>query len=238
MAALRRRSDRPLVGLAVDWNLQWHHYRARALPRCDLILTDTHGVDVLHRAGLTHARAANLFGLGRSFLKTPAEPAERDIDVLFVGNLSPTVQRERLPWLGRLAALADRWRVHITQGVFGDEYHTLLRRARIVFNRSIRGECNQRAFEAAARGALLFQERGNVEVAAFFRDGQECVYYGDDDLEPLLEHYLIHEDERTALAQAGQTVALAKGTFAVLWAEAVRTFAAEWDQLTERARRR
>jgi len=30
----------PLVGLAADWNLQWHHYR-RQLRRCDLVLTDT-----------------------------------------------------------------------------------------------------------------------------------------------------------------------------------------------------
>src|SRR5205807_214149 len=44
--------------------------------------------------------------------------------------------------------------------VFGDEYRKLLSRARIVFNRSIRGECNKRVFEAAATGALLFQCRG------------------------------------------------------------------------------
>src|SRR5260221_3686458 len=34
----------PIIGLAVDWNLQWHCYR-RQLPQCDLILTDTLGVE-------------------------------------------------------------------------------------------------------------------------------------------------------------------------------------------------
>jgi hypothetical protein len=40
---------------------------------------------------------------------------DRDIDVLFIGNLHPAVQRERLPWLVRLARLARRWNVQIHQ---------------------------------------------------------------------------------------------------------------------------
>src|SRR5437764_762241 len=59
----------------------------------------------------------------------------RDIDILFVGNLHPAVQRERLPWLARLARLGERWNVQIHQGSFGDEYKQLLQRARVVFNR-------------------------------------------------------------------------------------------------------
>jgi hypothetical protein len=39
-----------------------------------------------------------------------------------VGNLHPTVQRLRQRWLGRLARLAGKWRVHIAQGVYGEEY--------------------------------------------------------------------------------------------------------------------
>src|SRR5205807_2375680 len=105
---------------------------------------------------------------GRDFLDGPAPDGPRDIDVLFVGNLHPAVQRQRLPWLARLTALADRWQVVIRTNVYGDDYRRLLRRARIVFNRGIRGECNQRAFEAAACGAILFQEAGNAEVPAYF----------------------------------------------------------------------
>src|SRR5207249_9550705 len=101
----------------------------------------------------------------------------RDIDILFVGNLHPAVQRERLRWLGRLASLSDRYSVQIHTGVFGKEYRQLLWRARIAFNRSIRGEANRRVFEAAAAGALLFQEHGNLETPQFFQDRQGCVYY-------------------------------------------------------------
>jgi GT2 family glycosyltransferase/Flp pilus assembly protein TadD len=212
----------PLVGLAADWNLLWHGYR-QLLKACDLVLTDVAGVNALAREGIAHARAVNLFGCERVYLETAWAEKPRDIDILFVGNLHPAVQRERLRWLGRIARLGDHRRVAIHTGVFGEAYRQLLGRARIVFNRSIRGECNRRAFEAAAAGALLFQEAGNLETPDFFGtegdrerrrqgdketgrqgDHQACVYYTEDNLEELLEHYLDHEDERAAIAEAAR----------------------------------
>ena len=226
----------PLVGLAGDWNLLWHSYR-RLLPRLELALTDAAGVEALTRAGFAHVRHANLFGCARAFLEEAAGDAPRDIDVLFVGNLNPAVQRERQPWLGRLARLGDRWRVALRTGVFGADYQALLRRARVVFNRSVRGECNLRAFEAAAGGALLFQERDNRETPAYFRDRRECVYYGDGDLEQLLDHYLSHEDERRALAEAARA-RVGDFRFEALWGRAQALVEAEGEALRERARRR
>jgi hypothetical protein len=157
----------PLVALAAYWNLLWHHYR-HCLGRSDLVLTDEAGVEVMAREGIGHARAANLFGCERAVSDQPSAVSqtgsERDIDVLFVGNLDVAVQRERLAWVARLAGLGGRRRVAIHSHVYGEEYRRLLGRARIVFNRSIRGECNRRTFEAAAAGALLFQEAGNRKV--------------------------------------------------------------------------
>ena len=143
---------------------------------------------------------------GPPFLALAAEQdhEERDIDVLFVANLHPAVQRERLPWIARLAGLSGKRSVVIRTGVFGDDYRALLRRAKIVFNRGIRGECNQRVFEAAAAGALLFQESGNREVPDFFEPGTEYVAYSDTNLEYLLEHYLGAEDERRSIATAAR----------------------------------
>jgi len=161
----------PLIGLAGDWNLQWHGYR-RLLPRCELVLTDAAGAEAGRREGVGHLEVANLFGCEKSFLE-PAPEVERDIDILFVGNVHPAVQRERLRWLGRIARLGERWRVQIHSGVFGPAYRSLMRRARIVFNRSIRGECNLRAIESAAAGALLFQEAGNRERNKFFQSYAE-----------------------------------------------------------------
>jgi GT2 family glycosyltransferase/tetratricopeptide (TPR) repeat protein len=227
----------PLVGLAADWNLLWHQYRRR-LPDCDLILTDTIGVEVLAREGITHARAANLFGCERVLLETAWPDGPRDIDILFLGNLHPAVQRARLPWLGRIGRLSDRRRVVIGMGMFGEEYRKFLVRARIVFNRAIRGECNLRAFEAAAAGALLFQEAGNREVPAYFRDRQECVFYTDEDLEELLDYYLENEDERCRIAKAAQERVREYG-FGQLWQQIVRdVIDPEWGGMVERARQR
>jgi tetratricopeptide (TPR) repeat protein len=226
----------PIVGLAKDWNLLWHHYR-HVVPRCDLVFTDAPGVERLHQAGWDQVRAGQLFGLGHDFLGAALPETERDIDVLFVGNLHPAVQRERLAWLGRLASLSRRWQVVITSGVQGDAYRALLRRARIVFNRSNRGECNMRAFEAAWAGALLFQERGNAEAEALFTDRRDCVFYGDADLESLLEHYLTHEDERRAIAESAQRRA-EDFSCEHFWADMLKSLQAEWELLTERARQR
>jgi glycosyltransferase involved in cell wall biosynthesis/tetratricopeptide (TPR) repeat protein len=226
----------PLVGLAPDWNLLWHHYR-RALPRCDLVLVDGPGVAALARQGLRHARPANLFGCDADLLDGLRPDGPRDIDILFVGNLHAAVQRERLSWLGRLARLGERWKVVIATGVFGAEYRALLARARVVFNRSLRGECNLRAMEAAAAGALLFQEADNQEVASYFRHLRECVCYREDDLEARLEHFLTHEDERAALAAAGRE-RVPEYRCDALWGRALRVIAAEWSELTGRATRR
>ena len=172
------RGPLPRVGLAADWNFLWHYYRRR-LGRCDLVLTDALGAEVMGREGIV-ARAANLCGCDRLFVEgddASSPPGLRDIDVLFVGNLNPAVQRERAPWLMRLAHLGRRWRVQIRTGVFGEEYRRLLKRVRIVFQFSARGKLGRRAFEAANCGALIFQEFGNRELPAYFRDRKECVYY-------------------------------------------------------------
>jgi glycosyltransferase involved in cell wall biosynthesis/predicted Zn-dependent protease len=226
----------PLVGLAPDWQLLFHSYRHQ-LPRLDLVLTDTAGVEVLAKAGITHTLAANLFGCADSWLNLPEPENPRDIDILFVGRLNPAVQRDRLPRLARLARLGDRYRVLIHTEVFGAAYQALLRRARIVFNRSVRGECNLRALEAAAAGALLFQEAGNREVPAFFSDRQECVFYGEDTLEPLLVHYLEHEAERAALAEAARQKVQGY-SFTALWEGHLARIDERWSEVTARAEQR
>jgi GT2 family glycosyltransferase/Tfp pilus assembly protein PilF len=193
----------PRLGLASDWNLLWHYYRRR-LPACDRVVTDTLGAELLNQSGLFHVRPGNLCGCDRIFLENPWPQQPRDIDVLMVGNFNPAVQRERMPWLGRLARLSRRWRVVMRAGVFGDGYRRLLARSRIVFHASARHKVGPRAFEAAAAGALIFQERGNRELPDYFRDRQECVLYEDEVVEELLEHYLQNEDERRVLAEAAR----------------------------------
>ncbi len=115
-----------------------------------------------------------------------ADEANRDIDILFIGNTNPAVQRERLQWLMRLARLAKRYRVVIRSGVFGETYRKVLRRAKIVFSFVEYARGSRRHAEAAASGALLFEHVRNEPKLAFLRDREECVFYDADNLEILL----------------------------------------------------
>ncbi len=227
----------PIVGLAGDWNLLWHHYR-HVLPLCDLVLTDELGVERMARAGISHAMAAQLFGCERAFVDFDYGEGPRDIDILFVGNFNAAVQGERLPWIGRIAKLSKRWHVHVTTNVFGDDYRRLLGRARIVFNRSIRGECNNRTFEAIAAGALLFQEAGNAEVARLIRAPEEYIAYTDANLEVLLEYYLEHEDERQRIAAQAQAHRRHDFTFEAFWDKMLDMIVAARSELEDRAAKR
>lgn len=226
----------PVVVLATDLDLLWHYYR-RQLRRCELVLADAPAVEVLSREGICHARVANLSGYPMRLQDAPPPDSPRDIDILFVGNLNPAVQGERAPWLARLARLGQRHRVVIETSIFGDAYQQLLERARIVFNRSRRGEANRRAFEAIAAGALLFQEAENHELPALLCDRQECVYYTAGNLETLLSYYLEHEDERLTIASAGRAAA-GQYTFENLWAGIVADIESDLAALQKRVPQR
>ena len=214
----------PVLGLAGDWNLLWHAYR-HLLPLCDAVLVDEPGVAALRKAGVRHAHPANLYGLGRAYLDGADAPdGDRDIDLLFVGNLNQAVQRERAGWLTRVARLAGRHRVVIRTNVYGAEYRRLLWRAKVVFNRSIRGECNQRAFEAPACGAVLLQEAENAEVRRFLRPGVEYVPYTAADLEDRVDRLLADDAERRRVAAAGRARVRAHSFEALLRAGVARAF--------------
>src|SRR5438128_2276523 len=57
----------PVIALAHDPNLLWHGFR-HLLPLADLVLTDAPSAERLRRAGVQHAKAANLYGLDRHFM--------------------------------------------------------------------------------------------------------------------------------------------------------------------------
>jgi tetratricopeptide (TPR) repeat protein len=230
------RAPLPLIGLAADWDVQWHSYRA-VLPWCDHVLTDSPGVAVMRRAGMEHVSPMNLAGLPQSFLGLPLDGPVRDIDVLVVGTFSPAQRRERLAWLGRLASLADRRRILIRRGVPEEDYQELLWRSKIVFNLSGHGECNRRALEAAACGAVLFQEADNLEVPDCLAAGAEFVPYTDADFEDLLERYLTDEGLRRTTAEAAWR-RVQGHTFDAFWQAARDRLVGVWEQVTQRCRNR
>jgi len=226
----------PIVALAADWQVLWHQFRDQ-LRQADMILTDLPGVEALNSAGFDQARTMMLYGLDQRYQETPLEEPNRDIDVLFVGNLHAAIQRERLPSLARVAQLSDRWNVRIAIGIFGDAYRDLTRRSRIVFNRSVRGECNMRAFEAPACGALLFQEAGNREIDQWLDAGTQYIGYTDVALMPLIEEFLADEPRRRRIAESARERVLAY-SFDNLWRAAIEQLQIEWPAILERVQSR
>lgn len=193
------------VGVVGDWNLggQTAHLMGGAF---DLLAADEPGAVVLRALGLPNVASVPIWS------HDPARHrlmpgVERDIDILMIGNLHQDIHRARARWIARAARLSRRYRVVITMNVVGEDYVRMMNRARIVFNHSVRGEVNMRAYEAAACGALLFNEADNPTIRTAFRDGEECVLYSEDNFEQLVDHYLTHEDDRQRIVQAALEVA-------------------------------
>jgi hypothetical protein len=191
----------PSIAVLGDWNLGvWS--TAPLLEAFDWVVTDRLGVELLGPQLGVPVDHWPAFAFDRDLHRR--HPGDvRDVDVLFVGNTNPDVQVERAAWLARLARMGGGRRVVLASGVFGEAYADLLRRSRIVWNRSIRGEMNMRAYEAPACGALLLMEAENLEVRAVFEDGVSCALYGADDLEAVADRYLDDPVALERVADAG-----------------------------------
>ena len=95
--------------------------------------------------------------------------------------------------------------------------YELLTRSQIVVNTHIEAAegaaNNMRLFEATAMGALVLTEAA-ANLSELFEPGAEVVTYeGVDDLIEKIRHYLDHEDERRAIAAAGQRRTLRDHTY-------------------------
>jgi len=100
--------------------------------------------------------------------------------------------------------------------------YRVLAESKIVLNSHIayaEGQANNmRLFEATGVGALLVTESA-PNLADFFEPGREVVSYdGPTDLVDKLRHYIDHDDERRAIAEAGQARTLRDHTYAKLMA--------------------
>ena len=108
---------------------------------------------------------------------------------------------------------------------WGLEMYRLVRDARISLNRHIaeaEGHSNNmRLYEATGVGSLLLTDEGS-NLTDLFEPGREVVTYADvGDLVEKTRHYLAHEDERQAIAAAGQARTLRDHTYEVRMRELV-----------------
>jgi spore maturation protein CgeB len=105
---------------------------------------------------------------------------------------------------------------------WGIEMFEILADSRIVLNRHIdvaEGQANNmRLYEATGCGALLLTDAGRG-LDELFADGEVVSYDSRADLVDKAHHYLEHDDERVAIARAGQARTLREHTYAARMAE-------------------
>ncbi len=138
----------------------------------------------------------------------------RVYDVGFVGNMARAhrgTDRAR-----RLRLLAERYRTNdFTRQYTPAEVGRVYSQSRMVFNTSIAGDVTMRIFEGTACGALVITDAVANGLDELFEIGRELMVYQDDeDLLRQIDHYLAQEEERAAIAAAGQRRTLAEHTYA------------------------
>jgi spore maturation protein CgeB len=201
----------------------------------DLIVTSfPHFVDAFRRVGVPAAYLPIGFD-ERVLERLEAERAPTSTEAgVFVGALSRSRQhRNGNALLERAAVRApiDFWG-YVARGwpagspmvtryrgeAWGMEMYRVLRAARIAVNRhgAIAGKYanNMRLYEATGVGAMLLTE-AKENLGELFETGTEVeTYASEDELVEKTNYYLEHEEERRAIAAAGQTRTLSDHTYA------------------------
>ncbi|MFA6244173.1 MAG: glycosyltransferase, partial [Candidatus Hydrogenedentales bacterium] len=140
------------------------------------------------------------------------EPCVRTYDVAFIGGV-PENKNDRRHQL--VESVATRFPNHVIGRFWPEEMARAYAQSKIVFNMAAARDTNMRVFEGMASGALLITDEADG-LEDLFTDGEHLVIYrNDEDLIPLIEHYLADDAERTRIAEAGQTCVLSEHTYDV-----------------------
>jgi spore maturation protein CgeB len=165
----------------------------------------------------------NRLGFERSILARLG--CEKTFDLTFVGSFGGSQNANRIPWLETLCSRFPQMKVWApTQDVdllphsspirtryagtaWGWEMYETLSRSRMTLNyhhSSAPHANNRRLYEATGVGALLITD-SKKDLREMFEPGKEVVAYRTlEECIELIQYYLEHEDERNAIAQAGQ----------------------------------
>lgn len=129
---------------------------------------------------------------------------ERSIEVGFIGNVFPGLHERRRRVIERLKRDIPGFQHHCN--VFFEEKARLTSSMKIMVNVSLDNDINLRVFETMACGAMLITDRIHDNgLEQLFEDGKHLVTFEtEDELVAKVRHYLSHEEERAAIARAGQ----------------------------------
>jgi hypothetical protein len=171
----------------------------------------------------------NQLAFEETVLEAMGPPPVRDIPVSFVGSLM-SVHKERIDLLEHIASaipltvwgngierLSRNSPLHTAfrGAASGRKMYEIMRRSRITINQHgfiplVRNIANNmRLYEATGMGSLLLTD-AKSNLGAIFEVGREVVSYtSPQDCLDKIRHYLADEDERAAIAAAGQRRTLA-----------------------------
>ncbi|HNQ24414.1 MAG TPA: glycosyltransferase [Phycisphaerae bacterium] len=167
---------------------------------------------------------------------SPAEPLH---DVTFVGGFAPS-HPDRIPWLERLLEQVkvdifgyglervpegSPIRRHHRGAVWGLGMYEVLQRSRLTLNLhariDVRGRVDttvaaaMRLFEATGVGTCLLTD-AKANLHEMFEPGREVLTFrSDGECIDLIRHYLVHPEQRGAVAAAGQARTRRDHTYAV-----------------------
>jgi spore maturation protein CgeB len=99
-------------------------------------------------------------------------------------------------------------------------------RSKIVLNKTMADDLNQRVFEVLGSGAFLLTNRIDARAGLedLFTDGKHLVIYENQEhLLELIRYYLDHDEERESIAAAGHKEALEKHTYDARVVDIIRT---------------
>jgi spore maturation protein CgeB len=212
---------------------------AEHLRRFGLIITSfPHFVPMLRELGISAEYQRLAFDPRVLDRLGPVPPAH---DAAFVGNLGRAQHARGNDLLERAAERApiEFWGYNLDGArptsplarryhgeAWGLEMFRVLAESRISVNRHIDvagdNANNMRLYEATGVGSLLLTD-AKENLGDLFDVGREVVSYRDEnELVEAVEHYLAHEDERTAIAGAGQRRTLREHSYAVRMQELSR----------------
>jgi spore maturation protein CgeB len=234
LAYLRRRALRQLkrtAGLVVGQIASEPPAPAK-LRSFDLILTSfPHFVERFRKLGV----ASEYFRIGfdRRVLDRLAGERREQHGAVFVGALNRTQHNSGNSLLEQAARHvpidfwgynADGWpaespiRARYRGEAWGLDMFRVLHASRIALNRHIdvAGDSanNMRLYEATGTGALLVTDAKRNLGDLFALDREVVAYENDEDLVQKVRYYLDHDDERRAIAEAGQARTLREHTYA------------------------
>jgi len=176
------------------------------------------------------------------------KPQPAAFDVTFVGGFAPS-HPDRIPWLEELLREVNvdvfcyglehtsensPIRTHFRGQVWGRRMYETLQQSRITLNRhaciEVDGKpnadwCNNmRMYEATGVDTCLLTESRPHLAELFEPDREVATYASADECVEKIRHLLSHENERSAIAAAGQKRTLREHTYAHRMAELFQIF--------------